>query len=106
MKKTLIATAALLAVLSSSAYAFTLQGRIVEVRSRRGLAGLSVRLTPSGSSRAASMATLSDRDGRFSFGDVAPAAYRLEAYQGTRVLYREQVNVNGDLTREIRLRRR
>lgn len=107
MARTLIATVCAAAVLLAGvAYGLTLEGRIIDVGNRRGVPGLSVRLAPSSPSKAPKKATLTDKTGGFRFGDVAPGAYWLEAYQGTRVLYRAKTQVDRDLRQDIRLRRR
>jgi hypothetical protein len=107
MTRTLIPTVFLLSILLAGvAYGFTLEGRIIDVGDGRGVPGLTVRLTPPTPSASPRKATLSDKYGRFRFSDVARGAYWLEAYQGTRVLYREKAQIDRNLTKEIRLRRR
>lgn len=107
MKRILIPTVCLLAVLLAGvAHGFTLEGRIIDVGNGRGVAGLSVKVAPPVPPNAPRKLTLSDQSGRFRFSDLAPGTYSLEAYQGTRLLYSERLQLHGNMKREIRLKRR
>ena len=107
MTRTLIPTVCLLAILlAGAAHGFTLEGRLIDNGNGRGVPGLSVRVAPPVPPNAPRKVTLSDQNGRFRFSDIAPGTYSLEAYQGTRVLYSERLQLRGNMKREIRLRRR
>ena len=84
--------------------ALELRGRVLDGLHRRGVPGLTVRLTPPRNSQRPEQITMTDREGGFSFQGLDRGAYLLEVSQALQPLYRQPLELKGDQQLEIELR--
>ncbi len=83
-----------------------LDGRVHEVTGQRGIPALAVKLIPPRDRRGVERVTSTDEGGRFHFDNLDGGRYLLEVYQGVMLLYREVINLDRDMRKDIELRRR
>ncbi len=92
---------------ATTAAAGELRGRVHETGGAGpGIPSLTVKLTPAAGRGSAVKTTLTDADGGFDLGDVAPGDYTLEILQRTTSVYRSTVHV-GDtaVSKDVELKR-
>jgi hypothetical protein len=93
-----------LVVLSALAAQASLSGRVFDADSGRGIPSLTIRLeAPGGGGQ---IVTYTDADGRFALSKLSAGRYLLTVLQGSTLLHREVVDINGKTIKDIGLRRR
>lgn len=83
----------------------SLNGRVCDAANGQGIPSLTVRLEPPKAQGGREIVTYTDSDGRFQLRGLSAGRYLLTVSQGATPLDREVVDVNGETTREVRLRR-
>lgn len=85
---------------------YKLDGTVVEMVSRHGIAALSVRLVASRQLNQPQRMTATNAEGEFRFEDLSRGRYMLEVSHGVTLLHREFLTVESDTERQITLKRR
>lgn len=84
--------------------AFT--GWVYETVSKSGIPDLTVKLTSPRSLKEPEKVTTTDENGKFRFTSLREGKYLLEVYQGLTLLYMEIIDLQGNMQKEIALKRR
>jgi hypothetical protein len=84
----------------------SLDGRVFDRALDRGLADLTVTLTPPAKSSAPEAVTLTDKDGNYHLPSLRTGDYLLRIRQGTTLLVRQQIHLDGPTTHDIPLESR
>ena len=81
----------------------SLSGRVFDAGSGQGISSLTIRLeAPGGGGQ---IVTYTGMDGRFKLPNLSAGRYLLTVSQGATLLHREVVDVNGETTKDVSLRR-
>ncbi|MDC0747909.1 carboxypeptidase-like regulatory domain-containing protein [Polyangium mundeleinium] len=83
----------------------SLAGYVREAPSLRAVPAMTVRLLAPPGARQPEMLTLTNVQGQFRFSSLSPGSYMLEVLQGTHVVSREIVEVSGEATKDVIVRR-
>ena len=95
-----------LALWPVQAQQITLEGKVIEAATQKGVPALSLRLTPSRGLKQPQRITSTNRDGEFHFSGLLRGRYLLEVRQGVTLLHREIVTIEASTTKQVTLRRR
>lgn len=81
----------------------SLSGRISDKTADRGIEGLTVTLTPPKKSDEAEAVTLTDKNGQYLVAGLRGGEYLLRIRLGSTLLVREQLHVEGKVSRDVSL---
>ena len=103
---TAFVTCFLLRVAMLDAQQGSLSGRVFDAGSGRGIPALTVQLQPPTAVGKSQNVTFTDTEGRFRLPNLGAGRYLLTISQGSTLLHREVVEVNGDTAKDVGLQRR
>lgn len=92
-----------LLAIAAIAHAASLEGRVYNGSNSTGIADLTVTLTPPKGSDLPETVTLTDVGGHYAIDEVAAGLYLLRIHQGTTLLLRQQITLDGDITKDVEL---
>lgn len=95
--------ALLLVAFVALANAASLEGRVYNGSNSTGIADLTVTLTPPKGSVHPETVTLTDAVGHYAIDGQASGLYLLRIHQGTTLLYRQQITLDGDAIKDVEL---
>ncbi len=95
--------ALLILALAVAANAASLEGRVYNGSNLAGVSDLTVTLTPPKDVRRPETVTLTDANGRYGFAGIESGAYLLRIHLGTTLIVREQINLDGEMVKDVAL---